>query len=392
MRFLHTSDWHLGRQIRGQSRQAEFDAVVHEVVDIARRERVDAVLIAGDTFDTFAPPADAEKLLYEALTMLVRDGIDVVMIAGNHDHAQRMDALTDILRIAGVHSVGSVPSDEGYAPLVLKSKDGSEATTVVALPWVPERVAVEYERLFGAPGEVLKRYAGQMERAIGWFCGHFAPDTANIFMGHMFVDGAAIGEGSGERKVHIGQAFAVPPSCLPQTAQYVALGHLHRPQEIANAAAACYSGSLLQLDFGEAEQEKSVNIVEVHPRVPAQVERVPVGGGRQLRTVHVTLDALAEHADRYGDDYLRVIVDLERPALALYERVREVLPNALEVTASVAAQAAAESVTAGDHASVTPDVLLARFYAQKNAGAAMPEGLLALFNELYRAEVERASA
>jgi exonuclease SbcD len=197
-----------------------------------------------------------------------------------------------------------------------------------------------------------------------------------------------VGEGSGERK-STRPGFAVPP-CLPQTAQYIALGHLHRPQEIANAAAACYSGSLLQLDFGEAGQEKTVSIVEAHPRIGASVERVPVSGGRRLRTVHVTLDALAEHADRYGDDYLRVIVDLERPALALYERVREVLPNAPGHGFAVARRRPRRR--AGDHGSVTPDVLLARFYAQKYGGAAMPEGLLALFNDLYWAEVERASA
>ncbi|MBI5284696.1 MAG: exonuclease SbcCD subunit D [Chloroflexi bacterium] len=392
MRFLHTSDWHLGRQIRGQSRQAEFERVVMEVVDIARRERVDAVLIAGDTFDTFAPPPDAEKLLYEALTGLVRDHIDVVMIAGNHDHAQRMDAMTGILRIAGVHCVGSVPPDEGYEPVTLTSADGSEATTIVALPWVPERVAVEYERLFGELNEALQRYAGQMERAIAYFCKRFSPGTANVFLGHLFIGGSTVGEGSSERKLHIGQNFAVPASCLPGDAQYIALGHLHRPQEIAHASPAFYAGSLLQLDFGEEGQAKSVNIVEVHPRLPATVERVSVSGGRQLRTVCTTLDALPEHGGRYGDDFLRVVVELERPAIGLYERVRDVLPNALEVTASVAAQAAAAAEAAGDHTSVTPEVLLSRFYAQKPGGGAMPEGLLKLFSELYQQEVERATA
>ncbi len=390
MRFLHTGDWHLGRQIRGQSRQPEFERVVMEVVDIARRQRVDAVLIAGDTFDTFAPPPDAERLLYEALTSLVRDHIDVVMIAGNHDHAQRMDAMTGILRIAGVQCVGSVPPDEGYEPVTLTSKDG-EATTIVALPWVPERVAVEYERLFGELNEAMQRYAGQMERAIAYFCKRFAPGTANVFLGHMFIGGSTVGEGSGERKLHIGQNFAVPASCLPGAAQYIALGHLHRPQEIAHASPAFYAGSLLQLDFGEEGQEKSVNIVEVHPRLPAKVERVPVSGGRQLRTVRTTLDALPEHGGRYGNDFLRVVVELERPAIGLYERVRDVLPNALEVTASLVAQAAAAATADGDHASVTPEVLLSRFYAQKYGGGAMPEGLLKLFSEL-RQEAERATA
>ena len=89
MRFLHTSDWHLGRAIRGISRQPEFEQVLGEVAAIARDEHVDAVILAGDTFDTFSPPPDAERLLYETLTGLLRDNIKIVTIAGNHDHAQR---------------------------------------------------------------------------------------------------------------------------------------------------------------------------------------------------------------------------------------------------------------------------------------------------------------
>ena len=121
MRFLHTSDWHLGRAIRGISRQPEFEQVLGEVAAIARDEHVDAVILAGDTFDTFSPPPDAERLLYETLTGLLHDGIKIVMIAGNHDHAQRMDALSGIMRIAGAYCIGSVPRDEGYMPLRLAS-------------------------------------------------------------------------------------------------------------------------------------------------------------------------------------------------------------------------------------------------------------------------------
>ena len=391
MRLLHTGDWHLGRTIRGQSRQPEFEAALECVVDIALRERVDAVAIAGDTFDAFSPPAEAEKLLYHTLERLLRDGVRVVMIAGNHDHAPRMEAIAGVLRIAGAECIGAVPKDAGYAPLVVPSRDGSEAVAFVALPWVPERMAVEFEQLFGTLGEVLHTYAGRMEEAIRFFCQHLPADMPGVLLGHMLIDGAVIGEDGGERKLHIGQNFAVPSSALPATASYVALGHVHRPQRIASGAPAHYAGSLLQLDFGEAGQDKSVNLVELRKGQPAQVERVPVTGGRALRNVRLAFDDLASHGGRYGDDYLRVYVELERPAASLYERVRAVLPNALEVT-PVLPQSAGPAPPVGGHRAIAPDELFGRYYARENGGASIPADLLAMFRELHQAEVERAPA
>jgi len=389
MRFLHTSDWHLGRAIRGQSRQEEFERVILSIVDIARRNDVDAVLIAGDIFDTFSPPTDAERLLYEALAMLRGDGIGIVMVAGNHDHAARMDALAGVLKIAGVRSVGSVPASNEAAAIALPSRDGTETATIVALPWVPERSAVEFETLLGAPNEAVQQYAGRLERALDHFCQPFSPATVNVLVAHMLIDGASIDEGGGERKLHIGQAFAVQAQSLPATAQYVALGHVHKPQEMAAPAPAFYCGSPLQLDFGEGEQRKYVNIVDAKPRLPARVEPVPVEGGRTLRTLRTRYDDLPSLAGMHPNDYLRVIVDLDRPVVSLFDRVRELMPNALDVQARLpdAPGAAAERV---EQKGLAPHELLGRFYASRHGGE-IPSGLIGLFNELYE-EATRASA
>lgn len=393
MRFLHTSDWHLGRTIRGMSRQAEFEAALAEVVGIARAEAVDAVLIAGDTFETFAPPPDAERLLYETFGDLLGHGIKVAMIAGNHDHARRLDAVGVVLRRAGIHCFGEVPADDAYVPLRLTSRDGGEAATIVALPWVPERAAVEYEQMFGSVEGAVMRYADRMEQAIRWFCKGFARDTANILLAHLMVSGVVVGEGSGERPLHIGQAFAVPASCLPSTAQYIALGHVHRPQEIACGAPAYYSGSLLQLDFGEAEQQKHVNIIEARAGLPAEIRRVPLTKGRTLRNVRVKLAELPAQGGKYGEDYLRVFVELERPEPGLYDKVRDVLPNALAVAPVLPdiAPNGQSNASAADHRAASPEELFSRFYRQKHGVDIAPE-LLALFGELYRSEVERAPA
>ena len=131
------------------------------------------MLIAGDTFDNFSPPADAQRLLYETLRRLVSDGARVVMIAGNHDSAPRMDALAGILELAGVHAIGAPPDDRDYRALRIASRDSSEAATIVAVPWIPEHLAVQYEALFGPRDEAQTQYAGNMERALRFYCASF---------------------------------------------------------------------------------------------------------------------------------------------------------------------------------------------------------------------------
>src|SRR5581483_5154877 len=268
MRILHTADWHLGRQIGGRSRRDVFEAVLGEVADTARREKVDLLLVAGDVFDSFSPDPESEKLLYATLERVVRDGAQVVLLAGNHDHPGHMDALAGIFRLAGIHCFGSVTTDPAAACVSVPSRDGAEFARVVAMPWVPERFTFDFEALAGGIEGPLSQYADRMERLIRRLWPAPDPKAVNVFAGHMLIAGAEIGPGGGERPLQIGQNFAVKASALPADAGYVALGHIHKPQQIAAAARAEYSGSLLQLDFGEADQERVVALVEAKPGLP----------------------------------------------------------------------------------------------------------------------------
>jgi exonuclease SbcD len=268
------------------------------------------------------------------------------------------------------------------------SRDGAETATIAALPWVPERLAVEYETLFEAPDKALQQYGGRLETAIARCSEPFSPSTINVFLGHMLVSGAVIAQGGGERKLHVGDNFAVQPSSLPKTAQYVALGHIHKMQQMAASAPSWYAGSLLQLDFGEAGQDKFVNIVDIHPKQPAEINPVQMTGGRGLRALRLKLDELPQHADRYGDDYLRVTVELDAPATHLYERVREFLPNALDVQIERTDEPAPRSDAA--RSGLAPHELLARYYRER-VNADVPKPIVDAFNELYEAETGRAA-
>jgi len=355
-----------------------------------RDEKVDVVVIAGDTFDTLAPGPEYEKLAYETFGEIVRGGAQIVIIAGNHDAPRHMDALASILRMVGVHAIGSVPDKIEDAVIAVPSRDRSETATIVALPWVPERFALRFDTLFEGADPARTEYRVVMEGLIKQCFTLFPRDTVNIFAGHMLIDGSEIGEGGGERKLHIGHNFAVDAACFPATASYVALGHVHKRQKIAAGSPTFYSGSLLQLDFGEGGQKKFVNLIDAKPRQPADIRDVEISGGRGLRTLTLDFDELTSHGGKYGDDYLRVLVRADRPIPSLFEQVRAVFPNALDVSLE---RTDAPQDDGGSHTNrgLAPHELLARYYRQKHKGE-IPEAMVGLFNELYEAEAGHAPA
>ncbi|MFQ6019966.1 MAG: exonuclease SbcCD subunit D, partial [Dehalococcoidia bacterium] len=221
--------------------------------------------------------------------------------------------------------------------------------------------------------------AERVAAMIGHLAKAFRPPTVNVLVGHIMMSGALVGPGGGERPLHLGDVYAVDPQRLPSTAGYIALGHLHRPQEVTAPATARYAGSLLQLDFGEQGQPKSVAIVDAHPGQPPQVELVPITAGRGLRDMGGTLAELPRLAGQVGDDYLRVTVHVEHPVPGLAEQVREVLPNAVAVEAKYPhAEPREDSRELGR---LTPEELLQRYYRQVHGGG-LPQPLLALFRRL----------
>lgn len=388
MKFLHTGDWHLGRQVRSHSRMDEFVAVLDEVVEIARDEQVDCVIIAGDTFDTFSPPPEAERLLYETLGRLLGDGAKVVLLAGNHDHAPRLDALASLFDLLNIHTFGSLPATLEQACVRITSRNGTEAATIAVLPWVPERYTVDFESLFGSREGPMSEYATALGARVEKRCALFSPDTVNIFAGHMLIDGAVIDSGGSERKLHIGQNFAVPVQSFPSRPQYVALGHVHKPQQMSHSAPMYYSGSLLQLDFGEENQQKSVNIVEAKKGLPATTRLVPITRGKELKTIQFGYGFLGQNAGVHPEAYLRVKVDLDSPVPNLFERVRELIPNAVDVMpirlyGDVSAKRQSSR-------GMAPHELLERYFQAENNRPIDPP-VLKLFNELYEQETRHAS-
>jgi exonuclease SbcD len=386
MRFLHTGDWHVGKLLKGRSRQDEHEAVLGEIVDIARRERVDALLIGGDTFDSNAPPPEAERLVYAALAECVGAGIAVVLIGGNHDHPRRLGALARLLDRLSIfiRPEPCRPADGGL--IELPSRDRSEVARIGVLPFVPEPKIVDACRLFDPEEQWYQAYSDRVARMLAVLAQGFQASTVNVLMAHLLVDGA--GGGGAPRQLHLGQIYAVTPQQLPPTAQYIALNHLHRPQRVATASWTEYSGSPLQLDFGEVDQAKRVVLVEAHPGRPVEVRSLPLGAGLRLLDVGGTLEELAARAASLRGAFLRVELRAPRPEPGLVARAREMLPEALEVRcvyteALPATDGAGPEGDAGASGSSLDPATRLRAYYRQTRGAELPEAIATLFTQLY---------
>lgn len=378
MRFLHTADWHVGKTLRGRSRLEEFASALEEVARVAAEARVDAVLVAGDVFDSPAPPPEAEKLVYDFLARLLAERIACVVIAGNHDHPKKLGALARLLEGLRIHVRPEVrPAAEGGV-VTVGSRDGGEQARIAVLPFVPERKVVEACRLLDSEFEWYQEYAREIEQILGFLTRGFTPATVNLVLGHVLIAGARVG--TGERALHLGEIYGLNAQQLPANAQYIGLGHLHRPQEVLAPSKTCYSGSLIELDFGEKEQDKKVVLVEARPGRAASVEWVGLTAGRRLRDVEGTIEELQALAPQMGSEFLRVGVRVGAPAPGVAEQVHELLPNAIEVRLLYERREA--EARAPSPRSLKPAELFTDFYRRRN-GAEPGAELLGLFQELH---------
>lgn len=336
MKLLHTSDWHVGKTIRGHSRGHEHQAVLDEIVALAGEHEVDAVIVAGDLYESAAPHPDAERLVYRTLLRLAETGAVVVVVAGNHDHARRLDAVAPVFGATGeIHVVARpAPADSGGVHH-LTTRSGERAQ-IACLPFVSQRGIVRAADLFDrAAFENTQAYQERIAAMLAALCTDFDSESVNVVVAHAFVVGGQLG--GGERSAHVIDDYAIPSQAFPITASYVALGHVHRAQKIAAGAPLHYCGSPLQLDFGERPESKQVNLVEASPGVPARVTALPLRSGRRLVTLRGRLHELAERhrsGDIDHDAWLRI--ELDEPGRAgLADEVREMFgERAVDVRSS----------------------------------------------------------
>jgi exonuclease SbcD len=273
LRILHTSDWHLGRTLYGRKRYHEFERFLAWLSETVQQEQVDALLVAGDIFDTCAPSNRAQQLYYRFLCRVAASSCrHVVVTAGNHDSPSFLNAPKDLLKALNVHVVGAASGNLEDEVLVLGRDDGSPELIVCAVPYLRDReirVAEAGESIedkhrkitAGIRGHYadVVRLAEQKRDALG-------PEVPIVAMGHLFTAGGQTVDGDGVRELYVGAMAHVDAGIFPDSVNYAALGHLHVPQMVNGTEIIRYSGSPLPVGFGEAKQQKSVCLVKFADR------------------------------------------------------------------------------------------------------------------------------
>jgi exonuclease SbcD len=303
-------------------------------------------------------------------------------LAANHDHCIRLDTWGLLAEFVGVHARGLPRRRQDGGLIEVPTRSGHTAL-VAALPWAPPGRIVEALTLAQDETLAKQQYADGMQRILAHLAEGFRTDAVNLVVAHSHVAGAT-GSGS-ERVMTMGEEWMATAQSLPPAAQYVALGHIHRPQRVVAAASHTeYAGSPLQLDFGEAGEEKSFVVIDLAPGLPPKVERVPYQGGRCLGTWEGTLPELEQQAvelKRFG--FLRVTVTLDTPMPDLNRRARQILPNIVVVDA-VLPETSPGPGPGPDPVGPQPPVEQFRAYYLRAHQRPPQPATVDLFNELYQ--------
>jgi exonuclease SbcD len=342
MKILHTSDWHLGRSLYGRKRYDEFAAFLDWLAHTIEIHEIDLLLVAGDVFDISTPGNRAQELYYRFLCRMAASGCGhVVVIAGNHDSPSFLNAPKEILNMLNVHVVGAVtdnPADE-----VIVISDSDQTALVCAVPYLRDKDIRTVE-----PGETIddknrklvqgirQHYAHVVEIAMKKRAGLLAkaadadprPYIPIIALGHLFTAGGKTVDGDGVRDLYVGSLAHVDTSVFPAEIDYLALGHLHVPQQVGGSEKIRYSGSPLPMGFGEAGHAKQVVMVTVSPQ-NAEVTLLPVPCFQELVRITGSLDEICEKMAQLRQAGSRAWLEIEYTGRDMVGSLREILDEAV---------------------------------------------------------------
>jgi len=406
MRFLHTADLHIGRGLEQHSRADEQHAVLQEICNIAEREAIDLVLIAGDVFDSFIPPAWAEREFYHFVEEISAGGKRaVVVIAGNHDQPERLAAAAELAAHRGIYLLGypgtAFAEQAAHGPVNLEEEGyvmhlrlaNGERVHIAALPYLSEaRLQELFVQDFADDASTAADYAACLRRYFQLFEGEFSADEANLVIAHLFVLGGMVSDSERPLAMQVGGSFSVGADVFPEGADYIALGHLHRPQHLRAACPCWYAGSPLAYSFSECDQTKSVIVGEVtvtDGMKHCTAQAVPLQAGRPLTRWNCPSyeDALKRAEDPLlREMWVEMRIELEAPLTGeQIAALRQAHPHITSIQPVY--KQVGEEESAEREAELN---ILERFalFVKQNEGAEADEALLAAFSDLLNEEEE----
>ena len=371
MRILHTSDWHIGRQFHNVSLLDDQRVVLDQIVSIVQSHKVDVVLIAGDIYDRAIPPAKAVALLDDVLHRICCElTIPVILIAGNHDSADRLSFGARQLTESGLHIIG--PLTDTWTPVVLSDQWGEVA--FYGIPYVDPVVVngvfgtrcTSHDDTMALLTKKIQEHNADASKLSRTEC---STERRTVVLSHCFIDGGDACDS--ERPLAMGGADKVSPAHF-EPFNYTALGHLHGRQ-FKGAPHIRYSGSPMQYSFSEERHKKVVTVVDLLEDGSTQIEDVPVISPHKMRTIEGELSELilqAQQQEDDNDDYLLVRLTDTHAILDPMGKIRKVYPNVLHLERPALA-------ASGRQYGVDRDLLKPHSQGQRR-------GALSMFEDFYQ--------
>ena len=396
MRVLHTSDWHLGQKFIGQHREFEHQLFLDWLIETVARQKPDILLISGDIFDVHNPPASSDELYFTFLANMLRSPCKhIIITAGNHDSVVRLEAPRAILKHLNVQIIGKAPENPADTLLLLKDEKTQPIAYVAAVPYLREKDLGQAEA-----GETFKNRIKRIQSGIKAYyhacVSGLDTDLVEkeqlpvLGMGHLFATGASAGEE--QRNIYIGNLQNIAADDFPRTFDYVALGHIHRPQIVGKQAHIRYCGSPIPLSFSEVKDEKQILQIDFSGKKITEIKSLPVPTFRKvvrlkgdLSTIQIQINNLAK-AETPLTTWAEIHVESKSRIAGLEDQIRrmvEGLPiDVLKFQNIYPGKTLSEQVQVEKLEDMTPEEV----FIKKIEGVSLQEGdkerLLIQFREL----------
>ncbi|MGB3212845.1 MAG: exonuclease SbcCD subunit D C-terminal domain-containing protein [Desulforhopalus sp.] len=338
MKFLHTSDWHLGRALYGRRRYEEFSAFLDWLADVIEQRGAEALLVAGDIFDTSTPTNRAQALYYRFLYKVAGSCCrSIIIIAGNHDSPTFLNAPKELLRALRVYVIGAMTDNPEDEVIVLRDRQDNPEAIVCAVPYLRDKDIRTVE-----VGETVEDKSRKLTEGLR---NHYAEvcsialqkqqqcgGVPIVAMGHLFTAGGKTVEGDGVRELYVGSLAHVNEDIFPSCIDYLALGHLHVPQRVGKIDHMRYSGSPIPMGYGEATQQKKVVLVELDARARL-IEELPVPCFQRLARISGSLQQIEAVIDELKQQESNAWLEIEYTGPEIIGNLREQIEGSVSGTA-----------------------------------------------------------
>lgn len=312
MKILHTADWHIGKVLHKHSLKNEIQTFFKWLLELLSKEKVDLLLVSGDIFDLANPASKDREIYYQFLAKLIGKGLRIIITGGNHDSVNLLDAPKNLLQHLSIEVVGGAKENIKDELIEVHDKLGKLKLVVAAVPFLRDKDLrnINTDKQFKDRTEAVREGIKDHYAQLASICRSEYKNTPSIAMGHLYAKGSITSES--EREIQVGNAAAVEANIFDPIFDYVALGHIHRPQVIGKNEHIRYSGSPIALSFSEKEDAKSVALIEIRDKGDLDVNIIPVPKQRELKKFSGSFKEVKAKLESYNHDFpLASLIEIE---------------------------------------------------------------------------------